>query len=264
MTSQETKFYDRYKKYFNINNKIIKLVDRTLHSKIIKHENNPLKMTAVYFVIKAIKTHMAILHLCSKGYGEDAAILIRSLLNLIINIFYIASRDSENRARQFIAHAAFAKLESYNIYSKYPEILDKSKSFDINEIKKEAIEAQNQYGFEFGKPWSKKTILQMAKDIDMHSSPKNNNMEKNYDVVYNYLSNFEHSNAISANSYITDRKKGWDALTNPTDNLLPETLASDAGYFLTIFEKFCDIFKLDAKKEIQTLCAELRNLKNNN
>jgi len=262
---QETKFYNQYRDYFDVNEKLLAVIDRILHSKVIKHENDPLKMTAIYFMTKAIKTNRAVWHLCADGYGEDSAILIRSLFNLIINFYFILSQDTENRAKRFIYHSVYAKHESYKIISKWSDVFSQLdlKAFDASEIQKEAEEAQKKYKFEANKPWSNKSILQMAKDIDAHTAPKNNNMEKNYDVVYNYLSDFEHSNVMSANSYIIDDGAGWYPQINPTDNLLPETLASDAGYLLMIFEKFCSVFKLDAEKDIKELCAELESMKNN-
>lgn len=261
---QEKQFYDQYREYFDLNEKLLGVVDRVLQSKVIKHDNDPLKMTAIYFMTKAIKTNRAVWHLCADGYGEDAAILIRSLFNLIINFYFILSQDTENRAKRFIYHSAYTKYESYKIMSKWADVFKQLdlQTFNASEIQKEAENAQKQYKFEANKPWSNKTILQMAKDIDAHSSPKNNSMEKNYDVVYNFLSDFEHSNVMSANSYIKDDENGWYPQINPTDNLIPETLASDTGYLLMIFEQFCNIFQLDAKKDIKDLCAELENLKN--
>ena len=237
MPVQEVKFYNLFRAYFDINEKLLGVIDRILHSKVIKHENDPLKMTAIYFLTKAIKTNRAVWHLCTDGYGEDAAILIRSLFNLIINFYFILSQDTKNRAKRFIYHSVYAKYESYKIISKWPDVFNKLdlKSLNAGEIQKEAQEAQKQYKFEANKPWSNKSILRMSKDIDAHTSPKNNNMEKNYDVVYNYLSDFEHSNVMSANSYIKDDGVGWYPQINPTDNLITETLASDAG---SIFPNF--------------------------
>jgi hypothetical protein len=51
---------------------------------------------------KGMKTFQAVIRLCALGYGEDALILIRSNINLLINIAYIlAAQNPSERAKYF-------------------------------------------------------------------------------------------------------------------------------------------------------------------
>jgi Family of unknown function (DUF5677) len=53
---------------------------------------------------KGLKTFQAVIRLCALGYGEDALILIRSTINLLINIAYIlAAQNPSERVKDFLA-----------------------------------------------------------------------------------------------------------------------------------------------------------------
>lgn len=55
---------------------------------------------------KAMKTFQAVERLCLLGYGEDAAVLLRSNVNLLVNLAYIVSDANPNdRAKEFVADA---------------------------------------------------------------------------------------------------------------------------------------------------------------
>jgi hypothetical protein len=62
---------------------------------------------------KALKTLQAIQRLCLFGFGEDAALLLRSNINLLINLNYIARDDEPNeRARDLLAHTQTSKRKN--------------------------------------------------------------------------------------------------------------------------------------------------------
>lgn len=54
---------------------------------------------------KAGKTYQAILELSLSGFGEDALVLLRSNVNLMVNMLYILSGDSVKRAGDLIAYS---------------------------------------------------------------------------------------------------------------------------------------------------------------
>src|SRR5262250_1814483 len=55
---------------------------------------------------KALKTFQAIGRLCASGYGEDALLLVRANVNLMINLRYILSApDPTERVKNFIAYS---------------------------------------------------------------------------------------------------------------------------------------------------------------
>jgi len=259
---QEVKFYNQFRVYFDINEELVKLIDNIFQENTIKHNNNPLRGTAIFLITKAIKTNAATWHLSADGYGEDAGLLVRSLFNLVINLYYISSEGSEDRARRFIAHHAFARGENLQTLKKWPEFSNNSGKIGRveNKILNEAKRVCSKYKFKPKKSWSGKSILEMAKSIDSQSPSKNNAMEKNYDILYNYLSDFEHSNIMASGSYLKADKKGWYPQINPSDNLLKENLATSTGFLLMVLDKFCDIFDLEYKTPLEDILKKLQKI----
>jgi len=259
---QEVKFYKEFRSYFDINEDIRRFIDEVFQKNTISHRNEPLKGAAVFFFTKSIKTNSAIWHLCADGYGEDAAVLVRSLFNLVVNFYYILAQDSENRAKQYIEYYKITRLQIHNIIKKWP---NKFSSANISvekeqEIETEADEAIKEYKFDTKKPWSGKSILQMCKDIDSQNPTKNRSFEQNYDILYNYLSDFEHSNVMASGSYLNEDNNGWIANVNPSGELIQENLATSAGFLLVIAEKFYKIFDLKYEKDLQDFLERLEKL----
>ncbi len=68
--------------------------------------DRPLSVVMVAMLGKAMKTFAAIERLCLIGYGEDAAVLLRTNVNLLINTAYIVTDEKPNdRAAEDIADA---------------------------------------------------------------------------------------------------------------------------------------------------------------
>lgn len=66
------------------------------------HKDLDLLISAMFG--KAEKTYKAVSELCSLGFGEDALVLLRSNINLMINLYYIIAKDSVERASACIAY----------------------------------------------------------------------------------------------------------------------------------------------------------------
>jgi len=259
---QEVKFYKKLQSYFDINEEIRRFTDEVFQKNTISHSNKPLKGVAIFFFTKAIKTNAAIWHLCADGYGEDAAILVRSLFNLVVNYYFILSQDSGNRAIEFIEHHKITRKQIHDVIKKWPDKFSDVKIANNKEkeIQQEAVEVVERYKFDPRKPWSRKSILAMSKDIDAHSEPNNHSFEQNYDILYTYLSDFEHSNVMSSGSYLSEDSNGWIANVNPSEELVQENLATSAGLLLMIAEKFYNIFELKYEKELQDFLERLEKL----
>ena len=53
---------------------------------------------------KSYKTHKAVLILCHEHYGTDAAVLSRSLFELMVNMLYILNDTTDYRLERYILH----------------------------------------------------------------------------------------------------------------------------------------------------------------
>src|SRR5437868_5078298 len=61
---------------------------------------------------KALKTFYGVNDLCLMGWGEDAVILVRANINLLINLAYILSdKNPAERASDFIAHSYVERMK---------------------------------------------------------------------------------------------------------------------------------------------------------
>ena len=74
--------YQNHKELFDFNEELRKIVDGVMGKEF--HKITPKVALTTFALGKAYKTHGAVLFLCAQGYGEDAAILTRSLFDLSI------------------------------------------------------------------------------------------------------------------------------------------------------------------------------------
>src|SRR3990167_2784685 len=79
----------KYKPFFDLNNKLFQLTDNMVNSGKIKRDS-PLHDVIAFLFGKAYKTFQAVDILMQRGYGQDAAILARSLFEILVNMKYLA------------------------------------------------------------------------------------------------------------------------------------------------------------------------------
>lgn len=79
------------------------------------------------FYLQLVKLHTtfgAVIELTKKGYGVDAMILARSMLNNLINCSWIMAQKQKTRAKRFINYNFILRKKSLDIAKKYPEHLN--------------------------------------------------------------------------------------------------------------------------------------------
>ena len=91
--------YQNHKELFDFNNELRKIVDGVMDREF--HKITPKVAFTTFALGKAYKTHEAILLLCLNGYGEDAAILTRSLFDLSITLLYILKDPTNKRVLRY-------------------------------------------------------------------------------------------------------------------------------------------------------------------
>ncbi len=168
-------------------------------------------MAAVGLYAKARKQADAIYLVALQGYGEDALILARSLVNLCIDLKYITadSDQTEARAMRWTAKGRVERRKFAKRVGTTPPDEDK-----INWTIKEAL----------AKEWPQ-LIEKRAKDAGL---------EKLYNLPYRHGSSFEHSDSWSATSFL-DLKTGFvDMRTGPSDRFVDLALLTLACAFAEI------------------------------
>ena len=134
--------YSKYKKYFKLNDYLICLADDLIKArgkiKFIKEE--PKNIVNLFFC-KAYKTYKAGQILCKEGYGMDAAILLRSLVELDIVMEYIFKKQEE-RIKLYIEYSHIAtKLFTDNVRK---DKTDFTKDVKVSKARKEEINKNNE------------------------------------------------------------------------------------------------------------------------
>jgi hypothetical protein len=167
---------------------------------------------------KAMKTFQAIERLCLLGFGEDAAVLLRSNVNLLVNLAYIVSDSSPNdRAREFVADA----------WLRYTKFMKEVFSVDVDP-KQNPLPGDDLKSL--AERWRKVSIGDRAKKLPSH----------HYKTGYKFYSGIEHSDAIAAVGYLSD----WDEAgpkidSGPSDSHLTVVLMHSAEVMATVLDYVC-------------------------
>lgn len=215
----------------------IALLDRTMANLYHANEGRfrmtgpALKVLAVSWG-KALKTFDAIRVLCESGYGEDAVILARGLVNLAINLGYIGrAPDPDVRAEEFISAGRITQRDFLGLFQKYPRDWGKDVDWELHE--------------ERAKRWPGVNIRRRAEVADL---------EDLYLEFYKFGSSYEHSDSWSVASYWgasddTDRQ----IVNHPTDDLVAVTLGYTFKAMAVLTEIVVAGFQLDEPERIDLL-----------
>jgi hypothetical protein len=215
--------YGRFARLFGLGGDVGVRVNRVLDEEAdkiqVRHGEDHLLSTMIGPLLgKAMKTFQAIDRLCLLGYGEDAAVLLRSNVNLLVNLAYIVSDPKPNdRAKEYVADA----------WIKYTRFMKAAFSVDVNPndspLPPEDLEALQ-------KQWGKFNIAYRAKRLPEH----------HYKTGYKFYSGIEHSDALALFGYIAD----WDDVgpridSGPSDSHLEVVLMHNAEVMATVLDYVC-------------------------
>jgi hypothetical protein len=215
---------------------------------------------AVFAVAKSAKTHRAIMSLCRKGFGEDAAVLVRSMFELATDLKYVAADPSGDRARRWIDYGWALRYEFTEIIKAEPTLAHHRQHVAADEpnqqeITAEARRADQEWGFlRFNKagefrglhPWAGKSNWDVAKEVGW---------EGHYRTVFKITSMRAHSNVLASNDYLALVNGVLRVRTGRSDNLLEEVLFSANGYLLEVARHWCGL--MNAAQELQDEWAKI-------
>jgi len=189
------------------------------------------KGVILFLAGKACKTYEAIVLLDERGFGQDAGVLTRSLLELAINVLWI-NEDLQSRAEMYRDYDAIVRLQADKTLARHPELLGtkgrpSAEYLDATRSVREAeaARAKRKHGFTKNR-WSSKTIQQMAKEVDL---------DDHYEYAYRNLSNIEHSISSSSKAYVEKATGSYRLSVGPSEAHVLETLATAYDLMLRIF-----------------------------
>lgn len=223
------------------------------------NEEDHLFKSIVFFMAgKALKTHLAIEHLLESGCHEDAAILLRSVLESLINLSYIA-QDPLKRSRRYIDYNF---VESHLLHRNTKQLPGKKRFLsldnypdEIRKIKDEYNNFKKKYGE--GGTWSGLTNFKMVKKIN------DDDLIKLYLTFYSYYSQYVHSSPGALLNYIKENDNELNLQLSPQKdhkNLCENLIQHICMYSMRIVKLLGEVFDLDIEDDINSLYTEHMNI----
>lgn len=218
--------YKRFERLFGAHNVLGDVVNRVLDQRgeLPLHEGEEDISRFIGAALgKALKTNQAIVRLCLLGYGEDAVVLLRTNVNLLIDAVYLLAEDRTERFKNFLAHSYDERAKMFR--EGYAEPPPWPPPFG-DETKKRA------------KAWG--TINARAAAL-----PENLRL-LHYSQGYRLYSALEHSDAWGLSDYVTPpQESGWVAGSEEGDRHLDLVLAHAWRVLADLFSLFCQYFAIE-------------------
>ena len=229
--------FQRFEREFRAQNFLGDLVneilDRHEHKLKVKDgEERDLSLLISASFGKGLKTFQAISRLCALGYGEDAIILLRSNVNLLINTrFILSDKNPAERAKEFIAYSVKERLKYLDLAhdGKRPKWAEK---IDPQEIERDA------------ERWKRTTIEVRAQQLAPF----------HYSQGYRLYSSIEHSDAMALNAYIGEwNETGPRIESGPRDEYLGVALVHSFGVMADLLLTVMQYFEINRPDVLEKL-----------
>jgi hypothetical protein len=222
--------YEKYKEHFDHFYRLHQLAEWALieYGATTKDEYH----AAVQLILpRALKSFDSIRRLCEIASCEDAAVILRSLLNLLAVTRWI-SADSAKRAKKYLA---WYWVQMYRDAEFFKDVVSAELVADIgnhyNRVKPQFEYKDGSGNIKMPKNWYQPEVNSIA---DMF---KEVGLEKQYEEGYKPLSGIEHSECMSYFAMLreAERSNGKTRLAVQSDLFVPHYLRNAFQYFADIF-----------------------------
>lgn len=214
---------------------------------------------------RAQKTARAIVILGERGFGEDAGILARALVETVFHFLYMA-RDPRIRGLLYFRHELVSELEGFARFKQGPGSERLTSDIDESQLrdKVEAIESkikQIRPSFDFSKlsrndskGWTGKTISEIVKDLGPDG-------ERQYRTTFWILSGYTHPSPVWMSSLRVENEAGILVDPGPSTSYVKEIILSALCYYLImLYYGIDDFFSLGYQSSIGEFEAEFRRV----
>ncbi len=180
---------------------------------------HPFQLMTTVSLVKGLKTHAADMLLCRHGFGQDAALLTRSLFELAVDVRYAAQEPGGDRARRWWDYDAVTRYESNQVITTDPYFSDfvekerrdpGSYSEYLSEIERDAWAAQERWKF-----WAVENKKEKRLERPRHWSGLSVRMRatlvgwaSHYSTIYQATSSLHHSDVSVSRHYISRNSSG--------------------------------------------------------
>lgn len=209
--------------------RVLSAMDNEINGLLKRHNGNLRASSACPAVVcflfgKSLKSIDAAKLLAGRGYGEDALILLRTVLESLFSAAYISDGDSEERAQDWIADGY---CEQVAFIKRFPE---------------EALP-----------PWIERwnpeeAAVRAARWPNIKKRATEGGLTDLYDKRYSFLCSLAHSDAWSSGTYVDD-SEGFRVATEPSIKHVDIALLAAAELLPPLTECFCRAFHIVADEQ---------------
>lgn len=245
----EKRLYEKYAGYFDTAEELIAMArDMAENRPMVFHST--FDGLAAFFFAKSYKTFAAICVLARRGFGEDAAVLSRGLLENATNLLYI-SQDPEARAALYVEHEYVAR-------NKYITMLESIGELDLSGPQRATAREQLRRLYESVKDnypienlWSGKSLRRMAQEVGL---------SMHYAYAYRYFSDIAHGGPSTISQIMEPgEQQGFVGIMfGPDETLVSDALVWGSDLFWRALAKHNEIFSLDFDDRLREAALRLR------
>ncbi len=229
-------------KYQDIFDLAQRAITESLNFIVGEKANTLERQVTLFHYIRAAYLLEAIYRLSIQGLATESMVLLRSLLNLYINIKWLTKDDSKKRLERYADFEVIFKKLAIDTLLEHGEIWDEIKKPDFHIHDKDFKRVKKKYNLKNWRDffnWSGKTIYQMAKD-------KNVNLKKEYKIIYGRLSSIEHTGPDSVRDYLDSSEKGFTKVKSAVrDENIDLVLLTALQYYFQIKAITHNIFSVE-------------------
>lgn len=207
---------------------------------------------AAFFFAKSYKTFSAISTLCRRGFGEDAAVLSRGLVENATTLFFI-SLDRDERSNLYLEYEYVAR-------NKYISMLEAAGAADFSSAgacaardKLRELYQSVKVNYPNENLWSGKSVRQMAEEVGLMP---------HYLFAYKYFSDIAHGGPSTVGHVLEpgDSQGFIGIVFGPDEAFVAEALIWSCDLFWRVLAKNNEIFSIDFDDRLREVALRMRHV----
>lgn len=238
----------KHRQYFKKNEQLLCFAHSILDQLQERELKSLSELVLAVLFSKNFKTYHAIRVLCQAGFDQDAAYLMRGLLDTLIDIYYITHKEQDERAQKYIDYSAIYKKKLFDAIKRAENSgkfrAQRDGNTSTNKIEIQYKKIMKKYKWSVKNNWAGITKREMAEKTGLFHD---------YDLDYKYWSNYIHSSAMITASYFIpgNDRKVLTLISESSERLTLSVLNGSYRYFFMTLERFNKHLQLGQEKEIE-------------
>lgn len=248
----ERQLYHALKRHFDLSISFFRSLSDAIDEKMKQIQpKSDFEWAITFLFYRSYKLYWTILLLCQKGFGPEAGILLRSLMEHTVNMDWIAKEGQDKGAKLFLDYFHVARKKLYNKYGKYKVLanltdVQKQAMQSKEEIERRYHEVRANYADE--RFWAPIRITKRAHDVGA---------AYDWDFYYWGFSFLAHPNASSQFDFVIPDEPKNSFIIGPSYSKLQDVLVLSCRYLLLALNTWNLVFGLGLENLLVQLTEEL-------